>query len=52
MKRALILFIILFISTVIIPFCAVVEKNKTDKTNEVVTIFNAEAHGSIPFSLQ
>ena len=47
MKRAVIIFIILCIATMLIPFTAVIQKNKEDKSDELVTIFSSQLEISI-----
>ena len=42
MKRAVIIFIILFIATLLIPLTSVIEHNKETKTEELVTIFSSQ----------
>ena len=41
MKKTLILFIILFLMTALIPFSAALQKNKSSDSQELVTIFSS-----------
>lgn len=41
MKKALILFVIIFVLTALIPLISIVQSNKQDKQNELVTIFSS-----------
>ena len=43
MKKAMILFLIIFILTALIPLSAIVQNNKKSENSELVTIFSSES---------
>lgn len=41
MKRAVIIFVILFLATLLIPMISISRSNQEEKTDELVTIFSS-----------
>ncbi len=50
MKKALIIFFILFILTALIPLSAVALKDRRDEQNDVVTIFSSAVTVDAPYT--
>lgn len=54
MKRVAVIFVILFIATLLIPMVSIVRQNqeKKEKQNELVTIFSSSVSPCANYSLQ